>query len=115
MGIDVVELKKARHHSKNRPFIENVFTEKEILYFKSKKDPLPHIATTFAAKEAVFKALGTGWDDGKEVEITRNKKNKPNVTLKGKLKKLSKNKKIFVSLSYSSSFAVAVALVENKK
>ena len=114
IGIDVIELGKVQQHSKNKAFIEKVFTQIELAYFKTKKNPIPHIATTFAAKEAVFKALGTGWGDGKEVEIARDKDSRPYVILKGNLEQFTRNKNIFISLSFTDSVAVAIALVESK-
>jgi holo-[acyl-carrier protein] synthase len=114
IGIDVIELKKVEHHSKNDAFMEKVFTQNEISFFKSRKNPTAHIATTFAAKEAVFKALGSGWIDGKEVEITRDNNNRPYVILKGNMEKLAKNIHIHISLSYNDSIAIAIALVESK-
>lgn len=114
IGIDVIELGKVQQHSKNKAFIDKVFTQNERAYFKTKKNPIPHIATTFAAKEAIFKALGTGWGDGKEVEIARDEDNRPYVILKGNLEEFAKNKNILISLSYTDSIAVAIALVESK-
>ncbi|RLE42196.1 holo-ACP synthase [Candidatus Woesearchaeota archaeon] len=113
IGIDILELKKVRKllkGSTSESFLKKTFTAKERKYFEKQKDPIPHIATTFAAKEAIFKALGVGWQEGKEIEIVR-KSNGPKVVLKGKLKKTTHIRKILLSLSYTSKLAVAVAVL----
>ena len=110
IGTDIVELEKIKHHSKRSCFMSKVFTDKEIEYFRKKKN-IAHIGTTFAAKEAVFKAIGTGWTDGKEVEILRNRNGKPDVRLYGKLKNKLKEKEIMISLSYTKDYAVAFAVI----
>ena len=111
IGTDIIEIERVKHHSNNKAFIEKIFTEKEIRYAKSKKDFVSHLATTFAGKEAVFKALGTGWTDGKEIEILRNKAGVPKAKVHGKLKNKLKEKKIRLSLSYTKDYAVAFAVI----
>ena len=55
-------------------FIQRVFTDGEIAYCRSRREPAVHFAGRFAAKEAAMKALGTGqtadvrWRD---VEVVR--------------------------------------------
>lgn len=110
IGTDIIELEKIKHHSKRDYFMNKVFTSKELEYFKKKKD-IAHIGTTFAAKEAVFKALGTGWIDGKEIEILRNRSGKPSVKLYGRLRNKLREKKIMLSLSYTKDYAVAFAVI----
>ena len=55
-------------------FLRRVFTEGEIAYCTRRRDPVPHLAGRFAAKEAAMKALGTGHGRGvlwKDVEVVR--------------------------------------------
>jgi holo-[acyl-carrier protein] synthase len=55
-------------------FLRRVFTDGEIAYCTRRRDPLPHLAGRFAAKEAAMKALGTGHSRGvlwKDVEVVR--------------------------------------------
>lgn len=111
IGMDIVEISKVRHHSKNAYFLNKVFTENEISYAKRKKNPAVHLATAFAGKEAVFKAAGTGWIDGKEVEIVRSKKGMPRAVLGKKMKSKLKGKKVLVSLSRSETHAAAFAVI----
>lgn len=55
-------------------FLRRVFTEKEIAYCTGRRNPVPHLAGRFAAKEAGMKALGTGHSRGvlwKDIEVVR--------------------------------------------
>jgi holo-[acyl-carrier protein] synthase len=112
IGTDIIELNKVRAYASKKYFLESVFTEKEI---KCTKGDVYHLATTFAAKEAIFKALGTGWLNPKEIEIIRDKNGKPEVNLLGNLRKLTKLnniKNILLNLSYCDNYALAFAIIE---
>lgn len=109
IGTDIVELNKIRFHSQKKYFLDKVFTKKERDYADGR---IEHLATTFAAKEAVFKALGTGWLDPKDIEVARNKNGKPSIVVSSNIKKLIKNKKILLSLSFSNEYAVAFAVIK---
>jgi len=117
IGTDIIEIEKIKHYSQRKCFLNKVFTQKEIDYAKRKEDSASHLATTFAAKEAIFKALGTGWLEGQDIEIKRDKEGRPSAVLSGNLEKLSKSKKILLSLSYNGNFAIAFAIIieKNKK
>lgn len=55
-------------------FLRRVFTEAEIAYCTRRRDPVPHLAGRFAAKEATMKALGTGLSRGvtwRDIEVVR--------------------------------------------
>jgi holo-[acyl-carrier protein] synthase len=55
-------------------FLHRIFTEREIAYCTRRRDPVPHLAGRFAAKEAAMKALGTGHSRGvlwKDIEVIR--------------------------------------------
>lgn len=115
VGVDLVELEKARRRLKDKPFIEKNFTGSEISYFRSKKDPAAHLATTFAAKEAVFKAFGTGWGSGKEIEIARDRSGKPYAALFGQMKRMAKGKEVMLSMTYTDNYAAAFAIIKKRK
>ncbi len=66
IGVDIIEiarLRSAGERSKDR-FLQRVFTLAEQQFCAKHRDPAPHYAARFAAKEALFKALGTGWAKG---------------------------------------------------
>jgi holo-[acyl-carrier protein] synthase len=55
-------------------FLQRVFTEGEIAYCTRRRNPAPHLAGRFAAKEACMKALGTGYSCGviwRDIEVVR--------------------------------------------
>jgi holo-[acyl-carrier protein] synthase len=105
IGTDIIEIEKIKKHARKKDFLNKVFTEKEIEYAKKEKY-FEHLATMFAIKEAVFKAMGTGWKDGKKIEIIHNKKGKPEIKIKGK------KTNIMCSVSFCDKYAVAFVLIK---
>jgi holo-[acyl-carrier protein] synthase len=116
IGIDIVDIQRIEESVKkyNRQFLEKIFTTLEIAYCTSKQNPYGHFAARFAAKEAVAKALSTGWGGGfrwKDVEVSNDSAGKPAVRLSGDLKKLLEGNSILLSLSHSDTTVVAVAII----
>ncbi len=89
-GIDIIEVKRVKNQLiRNEGLREKIYTQKEITYCESKRHSYRYYAARFAAKEAFFKALGTGWRYGfefKEIEISNNELGKPEITCSGKIK-----------------------------
>jgi holo-[acyl-carrier protein] synthase len=117
VGIDVVEIPRmARTIGEwGEAFLEKVFTPRELSYSNARKNPTPHFAARFAVKEAVAKALSTGWTSGfrwKDVEVENNAVGKPSVVLYGRLKDLLKDSRVLVSISHSENVVVACAIIE---
>lgn len=119
VGIDIVEVDRiAKSIEKDRGFRELVFSEEEIAYCEPRPQKYQHYAARFAAKEAFFKALGTGWANGtafNEVYITNDEKGKPALKLKaGTALTLShiNPQHISVSLSHTPAMATAVVVIE---
>jgi holo-[acyl-carrier protein] synthase len=119
LGMDIFEVKRmAKLAARGRQHLAAIFTKNEMNYCESKTRKHEHYAARYAAKEAVLKALGTGWRDGlsfPDVEILNDELGKPLVVLHGKLKKLFEEQKIgkiFISLSHTGDTAVAVAILE---
>ena len=116
IGIDIVEPDRiAKAIEKEKGFRELVFSKNEITYCESKPNKYQHYAARFAAKEAFFKALGTGWKNGtafKEVEVVNDEKGKPELLLLGETATTIGFMKIQVSLSHIKSMATAVVVVE---
>src|ERR1700753_1590912 len=87
LGIDIIEVERiAEKIKKENGFRELVFSANEIAYCEGKTHKYEHYAARFAAKEAFFKALGTGWLNGtafNEVEIINNELGKPAIVLLG--------------------------------
>lgn len=115
-GIDILEIDRIRNILDKFPvFLQRVFNEEEITYFKSRKLNVSTIAGGFAAKEAVIKAIGTGLRNfsWKDVSILRDELGGPVVCLKGKARLIAQCRgidKIQVSISHSRRYAVAQAI-----
>ena len=117
LGVDIVEIARMRRILERTPsFREKVFSEEERSYCESTANPEVHYATRFAAKEAVLKALGTGFSRGianHDVEVRRNAKGRPFVVLHGRAKEVADERgvrELPLSLSYTHTDAVACAL-----
>ena len=108
-GIDIVEINRIKKLMEKDDRLKNrVFTDNEIKYCERKRKKYHHYAVRFAAKEAVWKALGKGGVGLKNIEIRNRSNGQPQVYLKGK--KLDPLK-ILVSLTHSHDYAVAQAIV----
>ena len=118
IGIDVVEIGRMEEvvAQWGDNFLRKVFTERELEYAHSKKNPIDHIAGRFAVKEAVAKALSTGWSSGfrwKDVEVRNDTSGKPSVVLHGSVEELLAKSRVLVSISHSESVVVAAAVIES--
>jgi holo-[acyl-carrier protein] synthase len=119
LGIDIIEVSRiAEKIEKDNGFRELVFSAREIAYCESKAHKHEHYAARFAAKEAFFKALGTGWLNGtafNEVEIINNEQGKPEIALLGATNDTVNtlgNFSITVALTHIESTASAVVILE---
>ncbi|HZY10625.1 MAG TPA: holo-ACP synthase [Bacteroidota bacterium] len=120
VGVDVVEIPRMQRaiDTWGSAFLKRIFTDNELLYAQSKKNPTPHIAARFAVKEAVAKALTTGWSGGfrwKDVEIINDTSGRPTIVLYGNVKELLKGSRVLVSISHSENVVIGFALIENNQ
>ncbi|HEY8955902.1 holo-ACP synthase [Chitinophaga sp.] len=120
IGTDIVEVPRiAAKLAKGDGFRNLVFTPFEISYCEKQAMPAESYAARFAAKEALLKALGTGWGNGginfDEIEIRNDAAGKPELFLIGNgagRYEQAGIKKIWVSLSHEKSAAVAMVILE---
>ncbi len=120
-GIDIVEcLRIAQMIERHGElFITRVYTDYEIAYCSARKAATQHYAGRWAAKEAVLKALGTGWRRGiswRDIEIRNDDKGAPTVKLRGGARDVMEKARIgrlHVTISHCRNFAVAYAVAEN--
>lgn len=117
IGIDIIEIdriKQSINKFENR-FLNKIFTEGELEYCLSKKNKYQHLAARFAAKEAIAKALATGWSKGfrwKDIEIYNEKSGLPRVKLLGNLAKfVSKDKSLKITMSHSQHYVTCFAIL----
>jgi holo-[acyl-carrier protein] synthase len=86
LGIDATDIDRIREtfDRYGERFLKRVFTDAEIAYCLRRRDPVPHLAGRFAAKEAGMKALGTGHSRGvfwRDVEVVRGSGGPPRLAL----------------------------------
>jgi holo-[acyl-carrier protein] synthase len=119
IGTDIIEVERVKNSAeKISGFLQKIYTEKEIEYCGSKRNKYENYAARFAAKEAFFKAAGTGWRDGMafcEVEIKNDQLGKPEICLSGKAKEFAEKngiKNIFVTLTHIKETAAAFVVLE---
>ena len=118
LGNDIVEIARLRQSIERHGahFINRLFTQKEQDYCYKFKDPAPHFAGRFAAKEAISKALGTGFGANLswlDLEILNDELGRPVVTLSDPLQTKLNHPHILVSISHSKDYASAVAIHTN--
>jgi Na+/H+ antiporter NhaC len=121
IGTDIIEVKRIeRLLSKQERFKERIFTRGEIEYCEPKKNNVQNYTARFAVKEALLKAIGTGWREGvafKEIEVKNNEKGKPELVLSGTVKKITEEMgvtNIQVSISHIKDLAIAVVILESQ-
>lgn len=118
IGLDIVNvkrIKKAISHLGER-FLKRVFHRQEINRCQKKKNnKYLYYALSFATKEALLKANGSGLIKGlrlSEIEVIFPTLKRPQIKLHGQTKNKLKFKKIFASSSYAGRYAVAQVILE---
>ncbi len=120
-GIDIVETarvaKMLEDHEER--FLRRCFTQGERDYVAANPARrAEHLAGRFAAKEAVFKVLGTGWSNGiawTDAEVVREPSGKPTIQLHGRCAEIARELGIahwHLSISHSGGYATASAIGE---
>ncbi len=113
LGVDIVEVRRVARLVNSARFVERVFTEREVAYCRDKKNAAQHFAVRFAAKEAVYKALGEPGVGHKEISVKNDPSGKPRVELAKRLKKFEPH--LSLTLSHTADYAVAVALFQMER
>lgn len=107
IGVDVVSLSHLDDVFCDA-FRDAVFTTEEINYAETSGSPRSHYGTSFAGKEAVFKALRRGWTNGTDVEVRRDA-TAPRVVCSGALEGVDGDD-VLLSLSFDGEYALAFAV-----
>jgi len=117
-GVDIIEIDRIRRVASayGTRFLDRIYTKEEQQYCRARP---PQLASRFAAKEAVMKALGTGirgvgW---KDIEIRRQRGQAPYIELHGRARLRADQiglDHLALSLSHSKEFAVASVIGESK-
>ncbi len=121
LGVDIVDIDRIRKalERQGERFIRRIYTSGEQEYCRAHRDPAPYFAARFAAKEALFKALGTGWSQGVtwvDAEVRREASGAPKLVLRGRADEISKSlgaTDAHLSLSHSETTAIAIVILES--
>lgn len=116
-GVDIIEIERIKKAMNQRRFMERVFTYKELEHIKERGFKGETVAASFSGKEAVSKALGTGFRGFgfRDIEILRDDLGKPYVVLyEGALKRAEDlgYDSVNLSLSHDRERATAFAILE---
>jgi len=120
-GIDIVEIARIEEvfFRRGSRFRDRVFTEAEIAYCEPRGAKFASYAARFAAKEAMMKALGTGWANGiawRDIEILRDEMGAPSINLRGRALDCFNGlgaTRAHLSLTHSRDLAIAQVVLES--
>lgn len=120
IGTDLARIERFRKFVVDESLLlERVFSEDERNYALKKKDPAPHLAARFAAKEAFLKALGTGLRDGlswQQMVVVRDELGCPSLRLSGRASEMLAERRVcstHLSYSHDGDYAVATVVLES--
>jgi len=112
-GVDITEVRRLRQAVERggEAFLHRVFTSQELENARKRGSLYQHLAGRFAAKEAVFKALGDKDLTWQDVQILNDEEGKPHCMF---MNTKAKKKEVFISISHVKTYAVANAVVIQK-
>jgi holo-[acyl-carrier protein] synthase len=115
IGNDIIEIDRIRKSIENHGYrlLARLFTTKEQDYCLKYKDPIPHFAGRFSAKEAIVKAFGTGFGEHAswlDMEILNDKHGKPYVTFTKGIIEHFHDPHVLLSISHCQHYVTAVAI-----
>ena len=121
-GVDIVEVDRLEEVIGRRGdrFLDRVFTPSERAYCDAKPRPVFHYAGRFAVKEAVLKALRTGWVKGiswHDVEVETGPGGEPSAKLSGGARAKAEARgmaAVHISIAHTDHYAVATAVAEGE-
>lgn len=112
-GVDITEVRRLQKAVEKwgDAFLKRIFTDEELDNAKNRAGLYQHLAGRFAAKEAVFKALGDSELNWKDVQILNDKEGKPLCEI---LNRSGKKIEVHISISHVKTYATAFAIVTQK-
>ncbi len=120
IGTDIVAIGRFESLIQKDSFLKKIYTSHELSHCEAKhKGKLASLAVRYAAKEAVMKALGTGYAKGvafTDINIINDPTGKPQVALTGVTKTYAENmgvQRIHLSLSHETEYAIAYVIMED--
>jgi holo-[acyl-carrier protein] synthase len=121
-GVDICETQRISKMlvDHGERFLERTFTSEELAYCRGRTRESEHLAGRFAAKEAVLKALGTGWSAGiswLDISVSILATGEPRLKLSGRAEEVARDRgvtNLHISLSHCHSYAVAMVVAEGR-
>jgi holo-[acyl-carrier protein] synthase len=121
IGIDIIDIPRVKRIAEEYgdDFVLKLFSEIEIAYCRSKKNPEINFAARFAAKEAFLKALGSGLRGGidwKDIQVINDDLGKPFIFPSGRAERAANKIGVAVthlSISHTADYAAAVVVLED--
>ncbi len=119
IGVDVVDVARMKDVLEKQGdfFYRKVFSDMEMTYCKTRKKPYIHFAARFAAKEAVAKAMRTGWSGAfrwKDIEVVNDSSGAPHILLCREVSKALEKCNVHLSISHTDTTVVAFVVLEGK-
>lgn len=121
IGVDIISLSRMEEtiSRSGMTFLKRVFSEAEIKRANSAPNATCFFASSFAVKEAVFKALDLGWEqevDFREIQVSRDPGGKPVVTLLNRVAERARSgghRQVLISIAYETDLVIALAMVRD--
>ena len=118
IGTDIIECPRIGRmiEQHGELFLRRVYTEREIRYCQARKHAIEHFAGRWAAKEAILKAIGTGWVRGicwTDLEVRNGAGGRPEVLVRGGAKDAAIERgigDILITISHCRTYATAYAI-----
>ena len=122
LGFDVTDIPRVAevYERYGDRFLQRVFTPGEITYCTRRRNPVPHLAGRFAAKEAAMKALGTGHSRGvlwRDVEVFRIG-GPPQLRLHGAAARIAEQmgvQRALLTITHSDTLAMAQVILQGNR
>lgn len=119
LGVDIIDVQRIQssHKRHQERFLERIYTQAEQAYCMDIKNPYPHLAVRFAAKEAVAKAFTTGIGEflaWKSIEVAKGDRSQPIIRLNEQGQALLKEvggSNVLISLSHTATLGHATAII----
>jgi holo-[acyl-carrier protein] synthase len=120
IGVDVVDVQRMKDvlEKQGKVFLDKVFSDMEVTYCKTRKKPYIHFGARFAAKEAVAKAMRTGWSGAfhwRDIEVVNDQSGAPHILLSRDVAKALDQCSVHLSLSHTDNTIVAFVVLESRK
>lgn len=115
LGNDILEIQRIREaiEQHGEKFLQRLFTSREQEYCLKHADAIPHFAARFSAKEAIVKALGSGFGQDAswlDIEILNDPLGKPEVFFSDKIKSRFNQPQVLLSISHCNELVSTVAV-----